>query len=72
MSDTNLLKESQVAEQLGIAAPTLRSWRCRGVGPRFVKMGSGKKSAVRYSASDIEAFIAECRQVPLVRAALEN
>lgn len=72
MVSEELLKESQVAQRLGVSMPTLRSWRCRGIGPDFVKMGAGKKAPVRYSASDIESFIAQCRQVPPVRAAGEN
>lgn len=72
MITETLLKESQVAQRLGVSMPTLRSWRCRGIGPDFVKMGAGKKAPVRYSAIDIEQFIAECRQVPPVRAAREN
>lgn len=67
-----LLKEADVATQLGVSMPTLRSWRCRGIGPNFVKMGAGKKAPVRYSSSDLEQFIAECRQVPPMRAAVEN
>lgn len=60
-----LLKESVVAEILGVSMPTLRSWRCRGLGPPYIKLGAGSKSPVRYSASDIEKYIAEYRQVPL-------
>jgi uncharacterized protein YjcR len=67
-----LLNETQVAESLNVSPATLRSWRCRGIGPNFVKMGAGKKSPVRYSVADIETFIVQCRQVPPVRAALEN
>ena len=71
MNTEILLKESHVAERLGVSMPTLRSWRCRGIGPNFVKMGAGKKAPVRYSSIDIEQFIAQCRQVPPVRAAME-
>lgn len=67
-----LLNDQAAATFLGVSPATLRSWRCRGIGPDYVKMGAGKKSPVRYSASDIEAFIAQCRQVPPVRAAVEN
>ena len=67
-----LLNDSQAAERLCVSPATLRSWRCRGIGPNFVKMGAGAKAPVRYSESDIEAFIAQCRQVPPVRATQEN
>jgi hypothetical protein len=68
----SLLNDEQAAEQLGVSPATLRSWRCRGIGPNFVKMGAGKKSPVRYSASDIEQFIAQCRVTSSVRAAFEG
>jgi hypothetical protein len=67
-----LLTDNEAARELGVSAATLRSWRCRGIGPSFIKMGRGAKAPVRYSASDIVQFIAECRQVPPVRAAQEN
>lgn len=72
MNTDILLKDAEVAMRLGVSMPTLRSWRCRGIGPNFVKMGAGKKAPVRYSASDIQQFIAECRQVPPMRVATEN
>jgi predicted DNA-binding transcriptional regulator AlpA len=67
-----LLNDNEAAEQLGVSPATLRSWRCRGIGPAFLKLGNGIKSAVRYSVSDIEQFIAQCRQVPSVRAVFEG
>ena len=47
------LTESQVAEQLGLSVATLRAWRHRGRGPRFVRFGR----AVRYLPEDIDAFV---------------
>jgi hypothetical protein len=67
-----LLNEKQAASLLGIAPATLRSWRCRGIGPAYVKMGHGRKSPVRYNQTDIEAFVAASRHVPPVRAAFEG
>lgn len=71
-ADDPLLNDEQAAERLCISPATLRSWRCRGIGPNFVKMGAGKKSPVRYSSDDIDEFVAQCRQVPPVRVAQEN
>ena len=62
MNTEALLKEKQVAERLGVSTPTLRSWRCRGVGPVFVKLGSGKRSPVRYHHRDLEQYVAQGRQ----------
>ena len=47
------LTESQVAEQLGLSVATLRAWRHRGRGPRFVRFGR----AVRYLPADLDAFV---------------
>jgi predicted DNA-binding transcriptional regulator AlpA len=62
MDTESLLRESQVAQRLGVSMPTLRSWRCRGIGPNFVKLGNGKKSPVRYHHHDLEQYIAQGRQ----------
>lgn len=47
------LTERQVAEQLGLSVATLRAWRHRGRGPRFLRFGR----AVRYLPADLDAFI---------------
>jgi hypothetical protein len=67
-----LLNDQQAAERLCVSPATLRSWRCRGIGPTFVKMGIGPKSPVRYSESDLEQFIAQSRVTSSVRAAIEG
>lgn len=50
-----LMNEHQAAALLSVAVKTLRNWRCRGDGPKFVKLGGGK--LVRYRESDLVAFI---------------
>ena len=47
------LTECEVAKQLGLSVATLRAWRHRGRGPRFVRFGR----AVRYLPADLDAFI---------------
>ena len=47
------LTETQVAEQLGLSVATLRAWRHRGRGPRFLRFGR----AVRYLPADLDEFI---------------
>ena len=47
------LTESEVADQLGLSVATLRAWRHRGKGPRFLRFGR----AVRYLPADLEDFI---------------
>jgi predicted DNA-binding transcriptional regulator AlpA len=47
------LTESKVAEQLGLSAATLRAWRHRGKGPRYLRLGR----SVRYLPSDVDDFV---------------
>ncbi len=47
------LREQEVAERLSLSIATLRAWRRRGQGPRFVKFGR----AVRYMVGDVEQFV---------------
>ena len=54
MTRSALLTEQDVATLTQISPDTLRTWRCRRVGPRFLKIGS----SVRYRPEDIDAFIA--------------
>jgi predicted DNA-binding transcriptional regulator AlpA len=51
-SSERVLSDAQVAERLGVSPFTVRAWRHKGMGPRFMKMGR----AVRYRARDVEAF----------------
>ncbi|MCC6192812.1 MAG: helix-turn-helix domain-containing protein [Anaerolineales bacterium] len=50
----DLLAEHEAAASLSIAVQTLRNWRWKGEGPRFVKVG---KRAVRYRRADLAAFV---------------
>jgi excisionase family DNA binding protein len=52
---TTALTERQVAEQLGLSVATLRAWRHRGKGPRFLRLGR----SVRYLPADVDEFIRE-------------
>ena len=47
------LTEAEVAQRLSVSAPTLRSWRRRGVGPVFRRFGR----AVRYMEHDVDRFV---------------
>ena len=46
------LTDIEVAERLGVSRFTVRSWRLKGVGPRFLKMGR----AVRYRSQDVDEY----------------
>lgn len=47
------LTTRDAAEYLGMKPQTLEAWRCRGDGPRFVKLGR----SVRYRQSDLDQWI---------------
>lgn len=47
------LTTKESAELLNLRPSTLEAWRCRGGGPRYVRMGS----AIRYRMEDLETFV---------------
>ena len=47
------LTEREVAELLGLSVATLRAWRHRGKGPRFLRLGR----SVRYLPEDVDEFV---------------
>ena len=51
-SGKHTLTDIEVARRLGVSRFTVRSWRLKGIGPRFLKMGR----AVRYRAQDVEEY----------------
>ncbi|GAA4047621.1 hypothetical protein GCM10023063_38730 [Arthrobacter methylotrophus] len=54
-----LLTSGELAEKLHKSAAALAQWRYKGIGPKFIKLGSG----IRYRASDVEAWLdAQTRQ----------
>ena len=54
MSDTTrALTEREVADMLGLSVATLRAWRHRGKGPRFLRLGR----SVRYLPADVADFV---------------
>ena len=48
-----LLNESSVAKILNCEVKTLQAWRCRGGGPKFIRVGR----LIRYSHEDLQAYI---------------
>lgn len=47
------LTEREVAETLWLSVATLRAWRHRGKGPRFLRLGR----SVRYLPADVDEFV---------------
>ncbi|WP_094288413.1 helix-turn-helix transcriptional regulator [Mycobacterium lehmannii] len=63
---SNACVESAVAApMIGVEPQTLKLWRRKGVGPRYVKFGN----RVRYRVSDIEAWLADHTVTPEPAAA---
>ncbi len=51
--ENRAVTEGEAAERLGLSVATLRAWRHRRKGPRFVRFGR----AVRYLPADLDEFI---------------
>jgi len=54
-----VLNHYEAAALIGVTPATLRFWRCKGKGPRFIKLGQSKQAGVCYDPADIEAWKAE-------------
>ena len=48
----------EVAEMLRISRRTLERMRVEGTGPRYLKVGPGKRSRVLYRQADVEDWLA--------------
>ena len=57
MTAPKLLTPSEAADKFQISELTLRKWRLMGGGPRYVRLGSGKRSLVRYRESDLNEWV---------------
>lgn len=53
IEDEPLLNEKQVAAITGLSPRTLQTWRLRGGGPEFLKLGTG----VRYRRDEVVAWM---------------
>ena len=52
----HLLTTVEVANRWNIKPNTLEGARSRGTGPKFIRLGTGKRAAIRYRFSDIVAY----------------
>jgi len=50
------LTTKELSARWKINENTLRHWRIDGIGPRFVKMGEGARSSIRYKLKDIAEY----------------
>ena len=51
-----LLTEAEAAAILALRSSTLASWRARGYGPRFLRLGNKRRPPVRYRLGDLLHF----------------
>ena len=58
MKTPDLLSRQETASILGLATATLEAWASAGIGPEFIKLGTGRSARVRYPRSGIERFLA--------------
>lgn len=59
-SPSGTLSPKEAAEYLGYAPQTLAGWRFQGRGPRYLKLGGGKRGKIRYRLEDLDNYLAEC------------
>ncbi len=55
--DEPLLTTKEAAQFLRLSHRTLEGFRVRGIGPRFIKAGSGLRSRVLYHPADIRNWV---------------
>jgi predicted DNA-binding transcriptional regulator AlpA len=60
MDREQAITDIEAAGRLGLAVATLRQWRYRGRGPKFMRFGR----AVRYLPSDLDEFVRESTVTP--------
>jgi len=58
------MTEREAAAHLNLKVPTLRGWRSKGRGPKYLRYGR----AVRYLRRDLVSYMNECRVRPMPRA----
>lgn len=58
------LSTKEAAELLHVDVRTLANWRCKGVGPAFIRASNGvRHGVVLYTRDDIDAYLAKRRVV---------
>jgi predicted DNA-binding transcriptional regulator AlpA len=57
-----VLSERELARRLAVSPSTVSSWRKRGTGPVYWKLGRGSRAVVRYSIGDVHHWLDERRR----------
>ena len=58
-----LLTTQGVADRLGVASATVAWWRSQNQGPKFIRLGRGKRAPIRYRLEAVEAYLAEMEKL---------
>lgn len=56
MTTETMITEDQLAARWGVHPGTLEAWRRNKKGPKFIKLGEGKRAPVRYRLDDIVEY----------------
>jgi len=67
-----LIDEKLASERFGISLHTLRSWRNCGDGPDFYKLGTARRSPVRYDVAVLAEWLRAHLRVQKARATAEE
>lgn len=51
-----LLKDTDAAALLGVKDQTVRTWRSKNIGPKYIRIS---RNIIRYRREDIEAYLAD-------------
>ena len=51
-----LLTDIEAAAFLGVKNQTVRTWRSKNIGPKYIRVS---RNVIRYRAEDLEAFLAD-------------
>lgn len=52
-----LLTPHEAAARLRVKIATLRTWRWRGTGPKFIRQGTNPKGRVLYDEADLSSYL---------------
>jgi len=49
----------QLAKEFGLSVATIKSWRQKGIGPRYFRASSSPQARVLYPRSGIDAWVGD-------------
>jgi predicted site-specific integrase-resolvase len=55
------MNDVEAAKMLGLSPQTLRNWRCKGLGPEYVRLNS---RCIRYKLEALENYMSRHRVIP--------